>query len=131
VDLLNNNNHAVTLGGVGLAHQEFSGNCVPKDTYTVYWEGTGDDTLLPGQIVRVHTGRHRDLAAMLQEDWKGAHLHAFAERDWFVLNNQCGDVISLWSKDSQGQWAILEDKARYSKNPREGAILTRSGDMLV
>ena len=130
VDLQNNNSSVVSLGGLSVAHQEFTGNCVPKQNCTIYWEGSSGDTVMPGQIVRLHTGRKRDVSVIRQEDWKGADLHVFAEKDWFVLNNVCGDTITLWSKDSNGEW-VREDRASYDRNPREGAVLKRDGDRLV
>ncbi len=36
-------------------------------------------------------------------DKRGVNYHSFAERDWFVLDNRCGDTISVWTKDRAGQ----------------------------
>ena len=130
VDIYNDGSQAVSLGYCWLAHQEFTGNCVPKENFTIYWQGKPNETLRPGEVIRVHTGKQADASLMLDVDRAGVHLHSFAESGLFVLNNGCGDTLTIWTKDSAGRWVRLET-ASYGSNPPEGRILTRSGAKLV
>jgi len=59
----------------------------------------------------------------------GVDIHAYAERGSFVLNNDCGDVISVWWIDSDKKFH-REDSAEYDPDPPEGAILKRVGPKL-
>jgi hypothetical protein len=57
-------------------------------------------------------------------------VHAYAEKNQFVLNNLCGDRITLFWVDADNKAHFL-DAADYDPNPPEGAILVRRGDRLV
>ena len=132
VDLRNNGATALNLGGFHLANREFDSRCVAKSQPVVYWFGDSRITLQPGEIVRVHTGNERDAYHMLQSDRQEVHYHSFANRGWFVLNNRCGDTISVWSKDAQGNYvAPSVDEASYDPNPPDGEVLVRKGTKLV
>lgn len=130
VDLKNIGDDSVNLSVLNLCHTEFSGNCVPNEKPSIYWTGPTGKYLQPQEIVRVHTGYSQYSHLMSSEDRSGVHYHAYAERGNFVLNNDCGDLISVWWKDRSGNWQ-QEDKAGYSPNPPEGAVLIRSGNLLV
>lgn len=130
VVLQNNGNASLNLGNFYLANREFDSHCVAKPQPVIYWGGDGAKTLAPGQTVRVHTGKFADWWAANTEDKNGVHYHSFAEKGWFVLNNRCGDTISVWTKDRAGQYLNV-DSASYDPNPPDGAILERSGNKLV
>jgi hypothetical protein len=130
VDMKNVGDGSVSLSLIHLAHREFSGNCIPKDKPVVYWSGLSGISLQPGEIVRVHTGRSQDAWQMAAIDQIGVNYHAYAESGSFVLNNDCGDSISVWWKGSDGNFNH-EDVATYDANPPDGAILYRSGSKLV
>lgn len=130
VDIQNAGDTAAPLSIIHLCHQEFLPNGTPKQNYTSYWTGNSQEILRPGESLRVHTGKRAYSHLMSSIDATGVSQHSFAESGHYVLNNALGDTISLFWKDNNGQW-YEEDLARYSPNPPDGAILTRSGDMLV
>ena len=130
VDLRNIGDTPVTLSTIHLGDIEFSQNCIPAKNSTIYWKGSSTQSLSPQQILRVHAGKSLYSSSMLDEDRVGAHLHAYAEKGNFVLNNRCGDVISVWWIGNDGKWHE-EDKANYDPNLPEGAILTRVGSKLI
>ncbi|MES3030951.1 MAG: hypothetical protein V4697_00900 [Patescibacteria group bacterium] len=130
VDLVNNSNAGINLGNYSLANLQFDSRCAPVGPPQIYWSGDAAITLGPGQIVRIHTGRAADWWVAHQEDKTGVHYHSCAERGSFVLNNRCGDTVSIWTKDRLGNWQNV-DIASYDPNPPEGAILERSGSKLV
>ena len=129
-DLQNTGDASVRLSTIHLCHTEFSPNCTPKENPTTYWSGKDTETLNVGQIVRVHTGESLYSSIMEFSDQIGVHLHAFAEKGSFVLNNKCGDIISVWWKNQQNEWC-REDIASYDPNPPEGRILKRVGAKLI
>jgi hypothetical protein len=57
-------------------------------------------------------------------------LHAYAGRENFILNNKCGDTVTVWWKTGDGKW-IADDHASYDTNPQEGKVLRRSGSKLI
>lgn len=67
---------------------------------------------------------------MSATDWTGADFHAYAEKGNFVLNNTCGDTLSVWWQSQNKEWN-LEDSVSYDPRPSEGVILRRSGQKLV
>lgn len=131
VDLKNIGHAAVNVSTLHLAHREFDDHCRPtKSNPTIYWDGSGNEILHPGKVLRVHTGHRSQMAQMNLSDAIGAELHSYADRSNFVLNNKCGDEISVWWKTNAGEWT-KEDSASYDPNPREGSVLVRSGQKLV
>jgi hypothetical protein len=130
VDLQNNGDVAVNLSILNLCHVQFSSQGVPEHKPTIYWTGKYGEVLNPGQILRVHTGRSGYIGNMAYDDAHGVYSHAFAEKGNFVLNNNYGDVVSVWWKGQDSEWN-RGDAARYDSNPPEGAILRRVGDKLI
>jgi len=129
-DLQNTGDAAVNLSTLNLCHVQFSSQGVPEDKPTIYWTGEYGKVLNPGQIVRVHTGKSAYASSMAYDDAQGVHLHSYAEKGNFVLNNDYGDVISVWWKDKDGNWH-KEDTAGYDPKPPEGVVLRRVGDKLI
>ncbi len=129
VDIKNTGSESVRISSLRLYHATFYNNCQPTGREELYWVGGGDGLLRPNQVIRVHTGRSRDAAYMNPLDRGQVDHHAFAEKNNFVLNNRCGDKITIKWQDSQGNWHA--DSASYAPNPPEGAILTRVGNYLV
>ncbi|HMO49582.1 MAG TPA: hypothetical protein PKE26_03330 [Kiritimatiellia bacterium] len=129
VDLKNIGDQSVDLSQLHLAHLEFSAGCKPKERPVIYWNGKAGTILGPGQVARIHTGRSSDSHQMDLVDQFGADIHSYAESGSFVLNNDCGDVMSVWWKDREGN-LHRDDAAGYDPNPPEGAILTRVGPKL-
>lgn len=130
VDLKNVGDAAVSQSQLHLAHIEFDERGLPKQSPTIYWNGSASDTLMPGKTVRVHTGKSSASAQMHQSDRVGSDLHAYADRTNFVLNNKNGDTLTIWWQTAQKEWKN-EDSASYDPNPTEGAILIRQGTKLV
>ena len=120
-DLKNVGDANVSLSAMHLAHREFSAGCVPKDAPVIYWNGPST-VLKVGETVRVHTGRSGDSWAMAAVDKSGVEHHAYGEKGSFVLNNDCGDALTVWWKDKDGKWHC-DDSATYDVSPPEGAIL--------
>ncbi len=56
-------------------------------------------------------------------------VFGYAEKGSFVLNNKCGDTLSVWWKHGDN-WH-KDDEAGYRPNPQEGKVLQRVGDGLV
>ena len=130
VGLRNNGNTNINLANYHLANREFDAHCIAKPKPVIYWLGDAGKTLAPGETARVHTGRHADWWTANSEDKQGVNYHSFAERGWFVLNNRCRDTVSVWTKDRNGDYQLV-DSAAYDPNPPEGAVLERVGDKLV
>ena len=80
-----------------------------------------------GKIVRVHSGKHRDVSVIAAADHAGADYHTFTGRDTYVWNNKEGDTAALWDLALQ-KWI---DCASYDSNPPEGIILIRVGSKLI
>lgn len=131
VDLVNNSGGPVHLGGLHLANEHYDAHCTFTKTQ-VYWSGRSDEVLPAGGIVRVHTGLRSEAYLMDAQDQLGVALHSYADSGLFVLNNRCGDRLSLWTKDAAGNWRQPAfDTCAYAPNPPEGAVLVRVGDRLV
>jgi len=131
VDLKNLGDTDVHVSCLHLAHREFDGQCRPTSTSpSIYWTGGGSDVLRPGQTVRVHTGNLSNFGQMTQADKLGMDFHSYADRSSFVLNNKCGDDLSVWWKTNDDKWQ-KEDSASYDPLPPEGAVLVRSGQKLI
>ncbi len=130
VDLRNSGDANVALSTLHLSDTDFGPGCEAKQA-TIYWNGSANTVLKPGEIVRVHTGRSTSASSMLIEDALGVNHHAYAERGNFVLNNSCGDRLAVWFKHSKtGEW-IRDDTAAYAPNPPEAAVLYRVGASLI
>jgi len=130
VDLKNVGDESVALSTLNLANIEFSAGCVPNPNPVIYWTGLQSAILQPGQTIRVHTGRSGESWRMASVDQQGVDYHAYAERGTFVLNNRCGDTLSVWWKGNDNKW-YSDDSASYEPNVPEGAILHRVGNKLV
>lgn len=121
-DFENNGQYSVDLTGVELYHVAYgAGGKAEWALITRFSSGT----LKPGESVRVHSGRQRDLSVLYAEDQRGATYHTFSGEDRYVWNNDKGDRAGLFDKDGK------IDSAAYDPYPPEGVILVRSGDKLV
>lgn len=130
VDILNEGTEAVPFGRMQLHHTKFGNSCSEVLGTDCYWKGNGDSqALAPGQVLRVHTGKKIDEHFLVGEDLGDVAWRAFAGCGNFVLNNDCGDTISVLWQNDRSQW--LRDSATYNPRPPEGVILHRVGDRLV
>ena len=130
VDLKNIGDVGVDLSVIHLAHTEYSYSCAVTDRFQRYWNGHASGRLNPLQTVRIHTGKSNTSLLMAGQDRQGTDIHAYAERSWFVLNNSCGDQLSVLWQGRNGQW-YQEDTAGYDPNPPDGGVLVRVGSSLV
>lgn len=131
VDLVNNGSTTIHLGGTHLANETYDDRC-KRTGARAYWSGSSSQLLAAGAVARIHTGRLADAHLMDVHDQLGAQVHLFAESDQFVLNNRCGDKLTLWARDAAGNWRQPPlDSCSYDPNPPEGVVLVRSGDRLV
>jgi hypothetical protein len=130
VDIKNIGTQSVSFASMELHDTQFGRTCSDIVGTERYWqERQSRDALAPGQILRVHTGSKQYENTLSAEDrgsdvsWRG-----FADHGNFVLNNVCGDVITvIWADDRNQRW---KDSAGYDANPPEGAVLYRVGDRL-
>jgi hypothetical protein len=129
VDVQNISGANVALTDVRLANSQFDSQCAVLKKAVIYWEGAAMP-LGANQIARIHTGQSRYADQMLAADRNGVHLHLYAEKGWFVLNNRCGDRITIWWKKGKEEYECL-DEASYHPNPPDGAILHRVGVWLL
>ena len=131
VDLRNVSHQTVNFSGFALANRTFTSRCEVIKQAVIYWNGKSTLALLPGQILRLHTGKTLDYASMNNEDAQGTNLHAYAESGNFILNNKCGDALSTWWWDSGKKEWRFEDGAYYEPEPGDGVILVRQGNILA
>ncbi len=124
VDIKNVGTQPVAFVSIEVHDTTFGHHCRIDGT-ECYWRGrNGADTLQPGQILRVHTGSKQYENTLSAED-RGTDVNwsGYAERGNFVLNNDCGDVITvIWADVAGKRW---KDSAGYDPNPPEGVVLYR------
>jgi hypothetical protein len=128
VDIKNTGTEPIRFSEMSLSHTLYDRHCNKTGRTEQYWSGGGDNSLSPGQVVRIHTGRASDEHLMNPKDKENRDWKGFANRDNFVLNNVCGDVISVTWRDASG---VRWDTASYDRNQPEGEILHRQGSKLV
>jgi hypothetical protein len=129
VDIENNGIELITFSRIQLHHSLFNDLCQTRGETEKYWCAEGTGLLKPGQILRIHSGRHHDRNLMSEADEGDVDWHAYAEREDFVLNNRCGEVIVLTWQDEEGR--EYKDVASFAPHPPEGEILKRSDNQLV
>jgi len=123
VDFRNTGSGQVDLSGVELYHKAYSSRTEWKWAKVIDFTGS----LGPGKVVRVHSGRARDLAVIPAAELAGADYHVFTGSDNYTWNNAEGDAPSLFERNIR-EWI---DQAGYDPYPPEGAVLIRSGAKLV
>ncbi len=128
VDIENIGTESITFSSIQLHHTLFNDLCQTRGETEVYWSAAGRGLLKPAQVLRVHTGKHRDKTLMATVDDADTDWHAFAESDDFVLNTRCGDIVVVTWLDEEGR--THKDAASYAPHPPAGAILTRSDNQL-
>jgi hypothetical protein len=129
VDIENVGTESITFSNIKLHHTKFNSLCQTRGGTECYWNAEGRGLLKPAQILRVHTGKQCEKAQLAPVDDGDTDWHAYAERDNFVLNNRCGDIIVITWVDEQGR--SFKDAASYAPNPRAGAILVRLDNQLI
>lgn len=128
VDIKNVGTEAVPFSTISLSHTLFDANCRNTNETEVYWNG-GSKFLQPDKTIRVRTGKHKDKHLINSSDDSGNDWNGYANKNNFVLNNRCGDTITLvWTNAVESP---LSDTVSYDANQPEGAILRRSGNKLV
>jgi len=127
VDVKNIGTELISFSSMTLNHTLFDSRCQSTNRTENYWSG-GPEQFLPGQVIRVHTGKISDKHLMAEADRAGVDWHGYANRDNFVLNNRCGDRLHVTWPDANGRAA--SDVTYYRPNPPEGAVLRRRGEVL-
>src|ERR1041385_6525913 len=98
VDIKNIGTEPVRFSTIELHHTLFGSRCEQTNRTERYWSSNGTDSLKPGQVLRVHTGRKQYEHLLTPVDKGSVDWRGFAERDSFVLNNVCGDtIIVTWA----------------------------------
>lgn len=128
VDIRNTGTEAIPFSSISLSHTLFDNQCNNTGRVEPYWSG-GSEFLAVGQVIRVHTGKLSDKHLMNPADGQGCNWHGYANRENFVLNNACGDVITATWTDSFG--STQRDTVSYNRNQPEGAILERGKGLVV
>lgn len=128
VDLKNIGNYSIHFSMIQLRHSLFDEACYAIGP-ELYWAGGTEDFLKPGQILRVHAGKEQDASRMAAVDQEGADWHAYAGGSRFILNNRCGDKMSVSWRDAFDQ--SFMDWVCYAPHPKEDMILKRSGNLLA
>ncbi len=129
VDIENVGTESITFSNIQLHHTLFNSLCQTRGGTECYWNAEGRGLLKPAQTLRVHTGKQNDKGQLSSIDEGDTDWHAYAERDDFVLNNRCGDIIVISWVDDQGR--NYKDAASFAPNPRTGAILVRLDNQLI
>ena len=121
VDLKNTGTTPIDLSGTALKHKAYrlDGSFTWKTVHVL------NGLLGGGQVIRVHSGRARDVSILSPECLIGAEVHIFSGRDLYVWNNLGGDTAAL---EYQGKRI---DRATYLPGPPQGVILVRRGIWLV
>ena len=125
VDIKNTGNQSANLENVELNHKAFS----PQDP-AGRWVGIftfPNFILRAGEVVRIHSGRNRDLSVIAPADMSGANYHGFTGMDNYVWNNREGDTAALWNL-THSDWI---EQSSYDPYPPEGVVLVRVGSKLV
>lgn len=125
VDIQNNGTEAILFSSISLTHTLFDASCRSNGRTENYWSN-GADSLLTGQTARIRTGCYADRQLINPNDDQGNSWNCFANCDNFVLNNRCGDVLTVFWTDSLGN--RRSDTVSYDANPPEGAVLKRSNN---
>ncbi|MGH9839670.1 MAG: hypothetical protein ACREEM_12890 [Blastocatellia bacterium] len=128
VDIENIGNDSVHFSTIQLRHTLFDQFCYATGP-ELYWAGGVEDYLKPGQVLRVHAGRQSDAHLAAAEDQTGADWHGYAGGESFILNNRCGDKMSVTWRDAFDQSFL--DWVCYAPHPPEDTILKRSGNLLA
>jgi hypothetical protein len=129
VDIKNIGNDSVHFSTIQVRHALFDETCHTTGETELYWTGGSADFLKPTQVLRIHAGRRDDSYLMTADDQAGADWHGYAESDGFILNNRCGDKITVTWRDAADRGC--QDWAAYAPNPPEDLILKRSGNLLA
>ena len=83
VDVKNIGTESISFSSMTLNHTLFDSRCQSTNRTENYWSG-GPEQLLPGQVIRVHTGKISDKHLMAEADRAGVDWHGYANRDNFV-----------------------------------------------
>lgn len=86
-----------------------------------------DCSLKPEEILRVHSGRRRELSLLPSEDRLGAEWHTFTSEAAYIWADRQGDTALLYEATSKE----MIDWASFDPDPPEGAVLQRQGAKLV
>jgi hypothetical protein len=128
-DIQNKGTSDVSTEDVILQDTTFDHKGHPNPKPVTYWKGRRDIVIPAGKILRVHGGHEADAAKMRPEDRAGADVHAYREKDTFVLNDKEGDHLYVDIESTNG--LIHVDDASYRPHPPKGQRLVRKGDLLV
>jgi hypothetical protein len=113
VDIKNVGIEAVPVSSISLSHTLFDRKWRNTNQTEVYRTG-GNESLQPNKAVRVRTGNFKDKNLINPSDDTGNDWNSFANKDNFVLNNRCGDTITVvWTNAVESK---LSDTAPYDAN---------------
>jgi len=125
VDLRNHGSKTLTTKGISLYHVVETGpGGGPEYRFVVTLP---DCSLKPGEVLRVHSGRRRDLATLPSEDRAGAEWRTFTNEAGYVWGDRQGDTAMLYEAASRE----MIDWASFDPDPPEGLFLQRQGAKLV
>jgi hypothetical protein len=125
VDVRNDSSSSVRTNGLCLYHLEFpSPDAQPEYRFVVTLP---ECSLKPGEVLRLHSGPRREVAALHVEDRSGADWHAFTGGEACLWNRREGDTAVLYEVAKKE----TIDSVSYDPDPPEGVLLLRQGARLV
>lgn len=127
VDVRNDGAFAFSLRDLHLYHRAYSGVSSWEWAPVVEPGAAFTDVLQPGQTLRIHSGKVRDVSVIPLAERLGADRHGFTGRDWYVWNNANADEAAIWNASQKA----FHDRAEYAAFPPEGVVLVRSGRFLI
>ncbi len=125
IDLRNESPKTLSTRGISLYRVVESGSGGTAEYRFVV--SLPDCSLKPEEILRVHSGRRRELSLLPSEDRLGAEWHTFTSEAAYVWADRQGDTALLYEPASKE----MIDWASFDANPPEGAVLQRQGAKLV
>ena len=126
VDVVNEGNSGISLNGLQVYHYAYKGTADPQWEKVITFSFGDKDVLLPGKVLRVHSGGDMPENQLLEVDKLYADYHVFTGKN-YVWNNSQKDYPRIWNPTTE-KWI---DQTWYEAYPPDGAILKRIGEKLT
>lgn len=123
IDIKNITSISLDMSGVKVYDHTFSNVCGDQGRREIFC--FSHFVLMPGKVVRIHSGNEVPLSQLSLVDSLGADIHAYTGYK-YAWNNVCGDVAELLTSGG-----VQLDKTSYGARPVEGKVLRRIGYVLV
>ena len=127
VDIANDGVRPFDLRRLNFYHRAYSSRSTWAWALVIDPGASFQDELHPGQILRIHSGRVREIDVIRPADRVGADRHGFTGRDSYIWNNANADEAAILEPAQR----VFLDRAEYAPFPSEGVVLVRIGNALV